>query len=216
MIWNGVEKMNNRIPILNNHKKICIICEGDEEYDYIIRLSSLDVWDARYDIKAVNARGNGNIPARYQYCYQAGAYDAIFVFCDTDMFPYNQYGDIKQKIELVHGTSKAVSQTIIHANPCTMQIIILHWMDITLKSHKKQDNASIIKKCTGIVSYEAKTTQRKSLFSKINASNYGVMKQHLSNKNKGDTVIGSSNFMTLVNNLENMNDDWIEILNKAI
>ena len=42
--------MPNKLPkFLDNHK-ICIICEGNEEYD----------------ISLVNAGGNGNIPARYQ------------------------------------------------------------------------------------------------------------------------------------------------------
>ena len=53
----------------DNHK-ICIICEGNEEYEYLNRLKNLKVWNGQYDISLVNAGGNGNIPARYQdrYC----------------------------------------------------------------------------------------------------------------------------------------------------
>ena len=57
--------MPNKLPkFLDNHK-ICIICEGNEEYEYLNRLKNLKVWNEQYDISLVNAGGNGNIPARY-------------------------------------------------------------------------------------------------------------------------------------------------------
>lgn len=57
--------MTNKIPRLtsDNHK-ICIICEGNEEYAYLNRLKDLNVWHKQYDILLVNALGNGNISAR--------------------------------------------------------------------------------------------------------------------------------------------------------
>ena len=65
--------MTNKLPkFLDNHK-ICIICEGNEEYEYLNRLKNLKVWNEQYDISLVNAGGNGNIPARYQDRYQNGA-----------------------------------------------------------------------------------------------------------------------------------------------
>ena len=64
--------MPNKLPkFLDNHK-ICIICEGNEEYEYLKRLKILKVWNEQYDISLVNAGGNGNIPARYQDRYQNG------------------------------------------------------------------------------------------------------------------------------------------------
>lgn len=39
---------------MNNHK-ICIICEGNEEYEYLNRLKNLKVWNEQYDISLVNA-----------------------------------------------------------------------------------------------------------------------------------------------------------------
>ena len=66
--------MPNKFPeFLDNHK-ICIICEGNEEYEYLKRLKDLKVWNKIYNISLVNAGGNGNIPARYQDRYQNGAY----------------------------------------------------------------------------------------------------------------------------------------------
>ena len=50
--------MPNKLPkFLDNHK-ICIICEGNEEYEYLNRLKNLKVWTEQYDISLVNAGGN--------------------------------------------------------------------------------------------------------------------------------------------------------------
>ena len=64
--------MVNRLPDISDKHKICIICEGNEEYKYIERLNQLHVWNDIYDISLVNAEGNGNITARYQDRYQNG------------------------------------------------------------------------------------------------------------------------------------------------
>ena len=69
--------MANRLPGISNKHKICIICEGNEEYKYLERLNELHVWNEIYDISLVNAEGNGNIPARYQDRYQNGSYEVI-------------------------------------------------------------------------------------------------------------------------------------------
>ena len=65
--------MPNKLPKFFDKHKICIICEGNEEYEYLNRLKNLKVWNEQYDISLVNAGGNGNIPARYQDRYQNGA-----------------------------------------------------------------------------------------------------------------------------------------------
>lgn len=55
--------MPNKLPkFLDNHK-IYIICEGNEEYEYLKRLKDLKVWNKQYAISLVNAGGNGNIQA---------------------------------------------------------------------------------------------------------------------------------------------------------
>ena len=95
--------MPNRRPSLYNKHRVCIICEGNEEYKYIDRLKELKVWNEQYEVSLVNAEGNGNIPARYQDRYQNGAYEAVLIFCDTDKKPYEQYDDIKRKINEFHG-----------------------------------------------------------------------------------------------------------------
>lgn len=50
--------MKNRLPSLPQQTKICIICEGDEEYEYLDKLKELDVWNEKYDIVLENADGN--------------------------------------------------------------------------------------------------------------------------------------------------------------
>ena len=85
--------MANRIPFFSNKHKICVICEGNEEYEYFKRLIFLGVWNNKYAISLVNAGGNGNIPARYQDRYQNGSYELVLVFCDTEKKPYEQYED---------------------------------------------------------------------------------------------------------------------------
>ena len=76
--------MINKLPRFSDKHKICIICEGNEEYEYLSRLKDLKVWNEQYDFSLVNAGGNGNIPARYQDRYQNGSYEVILVFCDTE------------------------------------------------------------------------------------------------------------------------------------
>ena len=98
----------------------------------------MNVWSKEYCFQLENAGGNGNIPARYQDKYQNGAYDLVLVFCDTDRKPYEQYADIKRKINEFHGVENAAEKIMIYGNPCTMQIIIEHWGDVRLCSNNKE------------------------------------------------------------------------------
>lgn len=72
--------VSNRLPKFFDKHKICIICEGNEEYAYLNRLIELEVWNKKYSISLINAKGNGNIPARYQDCYQNGTYEVVLIF----------------------------------------------------------------------------------------------------------------------------------------
>ena len=123
--------MTNKLPKTFSGSKICIICEGDEEYEYLDKLISLDVWSNKYQFTLENANGNGNIPARYQDKYQNGSYDVVLVFCDTDKKPYEQYVDIKQKINEFHGVKNAADHVIIFGNPCTRLLYTTNAADDT-------------------------------------------------------------------------------------
>lgn len=164
--------MPNKLPkFLDNHK-ICIICEGNEEYEYLNRLKNLKVWNEQYDISLVNAGGNGNIPARYQDRYQNGADELVLVFCDTEKKPHEQYEDIKRKINEFHGVDSAANEVIIFGNPCTMQIISKHWTDEKLKSPAKPVNAPLIKEYTGVENYKGRADQIQKVMEYVTVANY--------------------------------------------
>lgn len=164
--------MKSRLPAFLSKDKICIICEGDEEYDYLNRLKELRVWNEQYEVFLDNADGNGNIPARYQDRYQNGSFEVVLVFCDTEKKPYEQYEDIKRKINVFHGIDNAAEEVLIYGNPCTMQIILEHWTDVRLKSPAKKVNASVIKEFTGVENYKGRADQRKEIMKHITVENY--------------------------------------------
>lgn len=170
--------MTIKLPKLPDRHKICIICEGNEEYGYLNRLKELKVWNDQYDISLVNASGNGNIPARYQDRYQNSSYEVVFVFCDTEKKPYEQYEDIKRKINEFHGVENAASEVVLFGNPCTMQIIIRHWTnDEILKSPAKKANAHLIERFTGVKNYRARADQIEEVMKCITRENYLEMRE---------------------------------------
>lgn len=208
--------MINRLPVLYDRHKICIICEGDEEYDYLERLNALNVWNEQYEIILDNAYGNGNIPARYQDRYQNGSYEVVLVFCDTDRKPFEQYVEIKRKINEFHGVDTAADEVIIFGNPCTLQIILQHWTDVRLKSSSKKNNASLIKKFTGVENYKGRSDQRGEIMKHITVENYKDMCARIGQIDDADTNIGSSNFGRFMRFFEGEDDKWIKLINKKI
>ena len=51
-------------------KKICVVCEGYEEYDYFSKLIGCNVFHQNYNFKLKNARSIDNIFAVYQNEFQ--------------------------------------------------------------------------------------------------------------------------------------------------
>lgn len=208
--------MRNRLPSFYDKHKICIICEGDEEYDYLNTLNLLKVWNEQYEIVLDNADGNGNIPARYQDRYQNGSYEVVLVFCDTDKKPYEQYVDIKRKINEFHGVSHAADEVVIYGNPCTMQIILEHWTDVRLKSPAKKVNAPLIKEFTGVENYKGRSDQRKEIMKCITAENYQDMCMRVRQMDETDSITGSSNFGRFMKFFADDDAGWIEKINENI
>lgn len=203
-------------PQINYEKKVCIICEGYEEYDYMNRLAQLNVWSNKYKIDLVNAESNGNIAARYQEKYMSDSYDVVLIFCDTDKLPYEDYNVIKRKINNFHGNSRSAEKVFIYGNPCTMQIILMHFENIKLVSHKKNANAIHIERLTGIKHYGAHESQRVQLCQLINEENYKLMKQRVKNIASDDKIVSSSNFDFLAECLEKEDYQWIDQINKVL
>ena len=90
--------MGRRLPTKQSGHKICIVCEGDEEYDYLSRLKELQVWSKQYSVKPKNAGSIDNIAAIYQDAYTNDNYEAVLIFCDTELAPYEQYNRLKGKL----------------------------------------------------------------------------------------------------------------------
>lgn len=208
--------MANKLPKFFNKHKICIICEGNEEYEYLNRLIDLKVWNDQYHISLVNAEGNGNIPARYQDRYQNGSDEIVLVFCDTEKKPYEQYEDIKRKINEFHGVPNAADKVIMFGNPCTMQIIAKHWTDENLKSPAKSVNALLIKKYTGVENYKGRADQIKEVMEHITVENYVDMCHRMSRLETIDTVTGSSNFGRFINLFEGDDNVWMDEINAGL
>ena len=207
--------MINKLPkFLDNHK-ICIICEGNEEYEYLDCLNKLNVWNKQYQINLVNASGNGNIPARYQDRYQNGADELVLIFCDTEKKPHEQYEDIKRKINVFHGVD-AANEVVMFGNPCTMQIISKHWTDENLKSPAKPVNAPLIKKYTGVENYKGRADQIKEIMKYITVENYKDMRERVSKLAIDDSITGSSNFGHYLKLLESDDSGWIEVINQRL
>lgn len=208
--------MKNKLPSIKNQTKICIICEGNEEYEYLERLKTLEVWDEKYDISLENADGNGNVPARYQDKYQNGSYDLVLMFCDTDRKPYEQYMDIKRKIDDFHGVEGAADAVLMYGNPCTMQIVVQHWKEVCLKSPAKKVNAPLIEECTGVANYKAKKDQLDNLFEQVTKDNYADMLERVKRLPDDDTVVGSSNFARFMEGLGSGDVLWIDGINEVL
>lgn len=208
--------MKNKLPVFSDKHKICIICEGNEENEYLDKLKKLNVWNEQYEIYLDNAGGNGNIPARYQDCYQNGAYELVLIFCDTEKKPYEQYEDIKRKVNEFHGVDNAAGAVIIFGNPCTMQIITKHWTDDNIKAPAKKTNAALIKSLTGVENYKGKAAQIKEVMEHITAENYADMSRRVNKLETDDTVTGSSNFGRFIKLFEEADDGWIDKINAVL
>lgn len=208
--------MKRKLPDFFDKRKICIICEGNEEYEYLNCLKKLKVWSERYDISLVNANGNGNIPARYQDRYQNGSYELVLIFCDTDKKPYEQFEDIKRKINEFHAIDSAASRVIIFGNPCTMQIIIKHWTDENLKSSAKKVNSELIEKFTQVKLYKGKHEQIIEVMKYITNENYEDMRFRIEKLSRKDCDVGSINFIDFIKLFESNNDSWIKNINDEL
>ena len=196
--------------------RILVICEGDEEFKYFNRLIELNVWCNSYVFKPLNVKSASNIPARYQDAYQNNRSEMILVFCDTDKAPFREYSKIKSKINAFLGKRNAADKIIIFANPCSMQIILSHFGDVSLKNQGKKTNADVIEKLTEVKDYDAHEDQIAAICDKIYRRTYPNMKQRVAAINFPDTTSCSTNFILFLDHFEDDNAKWITIIQKQL
>lgn len=191
--------------------KILIICEGNEEYWYIKKLLSLKVWSSSYKIDLKNAKGMDNIFAHYQNTYSNGSYKAIFIYCDTEMYPYDKFMLLKENIGKFHNKKSIIDKIIIFVNPCTLLIILLHFIaGCRLKTNKKSSNSIYIKDLFGIIEYRAKEKELERIMRDINQTNYMQMKTELLKLSKDYEILNSTNFSSLLEKLESNDISWLK------
>lgn len=205
-----------KMPNINSKHRIRVICEGYEDEAYFKRLMGFDVWDKTYQFFPVNAKGASNIPARFQADYQNNAYEIILIFCDTDKAPYREYKQVKDKINKFLNKQKASEKLIMLANPCTMQIILSHFGDVSLKNQGKKTNADIIEQLTGVNNYDAHDDQIEAICGMIFRRTYSEMKERIRAINLPDTTSCSTNFIVFLDRFENNDVKWISTINKYL
>jgi len=201
--------MSNRY----SQKKICIICEGSEEYDYFSKLIECNMFHQNYKFKLKNARSIDNIAAVYQSEFQNDNSDLIIIFCDTEIEPYSQFKNLIKKIDKYHN-KKIAKDIVFFANPCTMQIILSHFGSIRLTSNSKAKNSQLIKKLTGVEEYQAKENQRDAIMKQVVSSNYSFMKANLTTISCKWEEMPSTNFIELLDKLEQADTSWVAKIEK--
>ncbi len=207
--------MANKLPPAGNKNSILIVCEGAEESDYVDRLKDCGVWSNRFSVQSKNAKSINNIFAMYSYYYQANNHKLIVIFCDTEKFPYNQFIAMRQKIDKFHG-KRVADRVVFFVNPCSLQVVLLHFEAVRLISNSKTDNAATVERLTGVKDYKATAQQRKSIVSKITAKNYIEMEQRLAQLKDKYSDVPSSNILQLFTALDMGDLKWISSINQKI
>ena len=159
---------------------------------------------------------SGNISARYQDRYQSDNYDIVLVLCDTDRKPHHDFELIRRKINDIFGIDNAADEVIIFVNPCTMQVELLHFENIKLRTQNKNKNASEIERLTGIQDYKAKEEQRKAMCNLITKENYEEMKKNLLSLATDYKIEASTNFGVFLKRFEDNKTNWIDEINKKL
>ena len=196
-------------------RRICIICEGFEEMDYLNVLINKAIFSNRYDFVLVNSKSINSISTIYKARYQSNSYDLVLVFCDTDKYPSARYNHLKNEINKFHDNDVA-NDIVIFGNPCTMQVILSHFAGIKLTSQSKAINSRFIEEYTGIKNYKATLEQRTELFSHIKRDNYKVMKENVAKLSSDDSDLSSTNFLKFINYFEDNDDLWIDEINNKL
>lgn len=187
--------------------KICLILEGYEEKAYFDRLFELSIFNKKYNIIPINAKGAKNIPAYYYAKYSSNSYHLVLVVCDADKNP-EVYYDVIKGINNILGGNKA--QHVVYFNrPCILQIILSHFGDVELTTQAKKMNQDEVFNLTGVDGYDAREDQLIAICSKIKRANCDDMEKRMRIIGDDFNNIPSSNFMKLYNDLKSDDTRWV-------
>ncbi len=209
--------MTNLPPFLNNPKSlrsICLILEGFEEYYYFKRLIELPIFSSNYKIKPVNAKSSSNIPAKYQEALASDSHSIVLVVCDLDRKP-DAYNVVVQGIEEIIGESNA-QKIITFTRPCTLQVILLHFGEVELKTQAKVAARDDVYRLTGIENYDAHQDQLEEICQKIFFRNWDCMIERLGQMSTNPDDMPSSNMHILFERLRSNDISWIDEVNESI
>ena len=117
----------------------------------------------------------------------------------------------------LHACELASQHVVMFTNPCTMQVILLHWdTSVRLQTPSKRRSATYIEKYTGIQDYSAKESQRTQLVSNITEESYRTMMNGAKQLGMDAALINSTNLHVFFAQLEQPDTNWIDEINKLI
>ncbi len=209
--------MSRMPPFLTDQRisrSVCLILEGFEEHFYFDRLVSLPVFSACYKFKFNNAKGASNIPAKYQEALASDSHSIVLVICDRDRIP-ESFDNVVRGIEKVIGKGNA-HEIITFTRPCTLQVILYHFGDVSLTTQSKPAAKDDIYRLTGVQDYNAHQDQLRDICQKIYFRNWDFMLERLSLLSTDPDDIPSSNMNLLFKRLCSDDISWIEEVNKSI
>ncbi|MCD8201628.1 MAG: hypothetical protein LUD47_06155 [Clostridia bacterium] len=213
--------MKRELPVKHDrYKRILILCEGSEDEDYMNRLKSLGLWSDEIIVTVKNVVGIGNLADKYRDFHRAHKYSSIVVFCDTEPSPHGQFENVKEKIldyrrNDYKDKSVPWDKIIYYANPCTMQVVIMHLGYETLPpTCDKAKLSPTIKKYVRFEgTYSADSSQRQAIMNEINEKNYNsAMKKNINAfiRNRAATGDYTTNILNLFEALEGHNAEMSE------
>lgn len=194
--------------------KVCLILEGFEEYIYFNRILTFPCFQGVYDIKIINAKSASNVPAIYQEEFAKNMYEIVLVVCDKDRKP-TQFEHIIKSLDQILGPGKAM-EVVTFTSPCTLQVILSHFGDVSLTTQAKKVARDVVKQFTGVDKYDAHQDQLNTICSQIHYRTYADMKQRVSQLSTCPDEMPSSNILELLEHLEAADAGWIANINERL
>ncbi len=197
-------------------RKICIICEGHEEKYFMDNLINKIKCYPNYIIESVNAKGNGNLFARYQDRYSQDKDDLVLIFCDTERKPYESFESLVDNLKDNYEISD-FNDVICFSNPTTLLLILNCFKKYKLTTKKSSKIKEIVRDIIGIEQYNKKEEKVKAIQSKINKEKIEQLRVNIKELETLDhNTVPGTNFLLWDSRLSSESYKWIEDLLKNL